>query len=100
MFAIYECDRYDNVYDVVYRYHYYDQSFSIEFWLKDQRSALHEACRSKSTDEEGLAKIVSMLVEKGCDLNAKSSDEGEVKYLLLIWILRDIFLRNNCRLLL
>ena len=45
---------------------------------QDERNALHEACRSQSDDEAGLAQIVELLVECGCDLNSKSSDVGEV----------------------
>ena len=51
----------------------------MNVYLQDDRTALHEACRSPSDDEEGLAKIVDMLVQQGCDINSKSSDIGEVK---------------------
>ena len=46
--------------------------------LQDERTALHEACRSQSKDENGLAIIVCHLVEASIDINAKSSDVGEV----------------------
>ena len=46
--------------------------------LQDDRTALHETCRSPSEDEDGLEEIAQLLVDAGCDLNSKSSDLGEV----------------------
>lgn len=48
-------------------------------YVQDSRTALHEACRSQSSDEEGLFKISQLLIEAGSDINSKSSDVGEVR---------------------
>jgi len=41
---------------------------------------LHEACRSQSTDEDGLYRISRLLIDAGSDINSKSSDLGEVQF--------------------
>lgn len=52
---------------------------------QDDRTALHEACRSHSEDEDGLTRIAQMLVTAGCSLNAKSSDLGEADFTPLMF---------------
>lgn len=58
---------------------------SVDVQNKDLRSALHEACRSQSTDEDGLYKISKLLIEAGCDINSKSSDAGEADFTPLMF---------------
>ncbi|XP_036368253.1 ankyrin-3 isoform X1 [Octopus sinensis] len=53
----------------------------ISLLNKDERSALHETCRSPEDDESKLGKIANLFIAKGSDVNAKSSDEGEVSKL-------------------
>lgn len=50
----------------------------VSIIFQDERTALHETCRSQSRDENGLAIITCHLVEANADINAKSSDVGEV----------------------
>ena len=51
----------------------------VDLQNKDDRTALHECCRSQSTGEQHLADIAEMLIEAGSDINAKSSDLGWVR---------------------
>ncbi|XP_074657109.1 uncharacterized protein LOC141910278 [Tubulanus polymorphus] len=53
---------------------------------KDERTALHEACRSRVTEkEEQLSEIVQQLLDAGCDINMKSSSEGEADFTPLMF---------------
>lgn len=45
---------------------------------KDGRTALHEACRSRSKNENNVEDVVRYLVNFGAQVNDKSSAEGEV----------------------
>lgn len=57
----------------------------ISLLNKDQRSALHETCRSPEQDEAKLGKIARILINKGSDINIKSSDEGEADFTPLMF---------------
>ena len=45
--------------------------------FQDERTALHEACRSRSNIDD-LPEIVEELIKSGCSVDAKSADTGEV----------------------
>lgn len=53
--------------------------------MQDSRTALHEACRSQSEDEEGLHEIAKLLIDAGSDINSKSSDVGEADFTPLMF---------------
>lgn len=57
----------------------------VQYQNKDDRTALHEACRSPQEDEEGLVEIVTMLIEKNADINQKSSDNGAADFTPLMF---------------
>ena len=46
--------------------------------IQDERTALHEVARSHSNDDDKLGEIAKLLIDAGCNINAKSSDRGEV----------------------
>jgi len=50
-----------------------------------KRTALHETCRSPSTDEESLYDIAQLLINAGSDINSKSSDVGEADFTPLMF---------------
>lgn len=47
---------------------------------KDERTALHETARSPEQNDQKLGEIAQMLIQAGCDINAKSSDLGEADF--------------------
>lgn len=49
--------------------------------IQDDRTALHEVCRSQCEDEEKLADIAKTLINAGAELDKKSSDVGGVSSL-------------------
>ena len=53
---------------------YFPISHHLPLYFQDERTALHEACRSQSSDEAGLESIARMLIEAGSDINAESTD--------------------------
>lgn len=53
---------------------------------------MHEACRSQSSDEEGLYKISQLLIKAGSDINSKSSDVGEVSAFRVLVLMQCPFL--------
>lgn len=57
----------------------------ISLLNKDQRSALHETCRSPEQKEQKLGQIAKILIDKGSDINIKSSDEGEADFTPLMF---------------
>jgi len=46
--------------------------------FQDERTALHESARSQIRSDDKLGEIASILIKAGGDVNAKSSDLGEV----------------------
>ena len=49
------------------------------------RTALHELCRSNSAEEDKLATLAELLIEYGCQLDAKCSDLGEADFTPLMF---------------
>ena len=50
----------------------------ICIFIQDERTALHEVARSPNMSDDRLGEIAKLLIDAGSDINAKSSDLGEV----------------------
>lgn len=55
------------------------EQYSDILFFKDERTALHETARSQAKGDFQLGEIAQCLIEAGSDVNAKSSDLGEVR---------------------
>ena len=67
-------------------------------FVQDERTALHEACRSQSEAQGDLAKVTQLLIDAGSDVNSKASDAGEVGcYMSLSVFSRFICVRDHWR---
>lgn len=63
-----------------------EHNASVLIQNQDQRSALHEACRSYSYfNEDNMAAIAHLLITAGSDINSKSSDKGEADFTPLMF---------------
>jgi len=58
-----------------------DISNLLSFLCQDERTALHECARSQQSDDVQLGEICRQLIKAGSDINANSSDWGEVRFL-------------------
>ena len=70
-------------------------SFNMSPFVQDERTALHEACRSQSEAQGDLAKVTQLLIDAGSDVNSKASDAGEVSCYILLLLLLQAFIKRH-----